>query len=103
MMSPLDYTNYKEEKIDGKIRYMSPMANPKHGETIGNLYAAFHPYFKGKTCKVFPDNISVFLDDEKNNYVVPDISVLCNPSQFKNNGYHGVPSFVVEVISHPRV
>lgn len=102
-MPAVDYRNYKEEKIDGKIHLMTPIANPKHGETIGNLYLAFATYLKGKACKVFTDNIAIYLDEAKDNYVVPDLSVLCDPSKFTSNGYHGIPSLLVEVISHSNI
>lgn len=99
MATAFDYSNWKKEKINGKVYYMSPSAHPKHGEVIGNLYLAFGTYLKGKPCKVFMDNIDIYLDDEQNNYVIPDLSILCDASKFKDNGYHGVPSLVVEVIS----
>lgn len=99
MSNAIDYSTWKQEKIDGKTYYMSPSANPKHSEVIGNLYLAFRTYLKGKQCKVFMDNIDIYLDEEANNYVIPDLSVLCEPDKFKDNGYHAVPSLIIEVIS----
>ena len=99
MSNAIDYSNWKEEKIDGKVYYMSPSANPKHSEVIFKLSMAFGNYLKGKSCKVFTDNIDIYLDEEQNNYVIPDLSILCDVSKFKDNGYHGVPSLIVEVIS----
>ena len=99
MGNAIDYSTWKQEKINGKIYYMSPSANPKHSEVIFNLSLAFGNYLKGKQCKVFMDNIDIYLDEEQNNYVIPDMSVLCDPTKFKDNGYHGVPSLIVEVIS----
>ncbi len=99
MANAIDYSNWKQEKIDGQIYYMSPSANPKHSEVIGNLYLAFRNYLKGKQCKVFMDNIDIYLDEEQDNYVIPDLSILCDTSKFTDNGYHGVPSLIVEVIS----
>lgn len=78
---------------------MSPSANPKHSRVIGKLYNIFYNYLNGKTCEVFSDNIDVYLDEETNNYVMPDLSVLCDPSKFSDKGYHGVPTFIAEVIS----
>lgn len=99
MASAIDYSNWKQEKIDGKVYYMSPSANPKHSRLLGNLYLPFRNYLKGKTCEVFMDNIDIHLDEESNNYVIPDMSILCDPTKFKDNGYHGIPSLIVEVIS----
>ncbi|MBU3107583.1 Uma2 family endonuclease [Clostridium gasigenes] len=99
MGNAIDYTNWKEEKMDGKIYYMSPSANPKHSRVIFKLALAFGNYLNGKTCEVYMDNLDIYLDEEENNYVIPDMSVLCDKNKFKDNGYHGVPSLIVEVIS----
>lgn len=103
MASAIDYPNWKEEKIDGEIYYMSPSANPKHSKVIFNIAMFFKIYLKGKTCEVFMDNIDIFLDEEQNHYVIPDMSILCDPNKFKDDCYHGVPSLVVEVISPTSV
>lgn len=103
MPNAIDYSNWKEEKIDGKIHYMSPSANPRHSEIILNIATLFKAYLKGKKCKVFMDNIDIHLDETNNNYVVPDMSVLCDPSKFKSSGYHGVPSLIVEVLSPSNI
>ena len=99
MTNAIDYSKWKEEKIDGNIYYMSPSANPKHSKVIYNIFDFFRSYLKGKTCEVFMDNIDIYLDEEQNNYVIPDLSILCDPNKFKDDGYHGVPKLIVEVIS----
>lgn len=99
MASALDYSNWKKEKIDGQIYYMSPSANPKHSRLLNKIFNVFYNYLSGKTCEVYMDNIDIYLDEEQNNYVIPDMSVLCDSTKFKDNGYHGIPSLVVEVIS----
>ena len=70
---------------------------------MGNVYFAFKSYLKGKKCQVFTDTIDVYLDDSKENRVIPDVSILCDESNFTNRGYEGVPSLVVEVISPTSV
>ncbi len=90
---------FKEEIIDGKVYYMSPSANPRHGRAIGNIYYIFKSYLKGKTCEVFTDTIEIFLNEEGTDKVIPDVSVLCDPEKFTDKGYHGIPSLIVEVIS----
>ena len=53
-MSPTYNLNeFKEEIIDGKVYYMLPSANPRHGRIIGNIYFIFKSYLKGKICEVF--------------------------------------------------
>lgn len=98
-MNEIDYSEWKKEKINGEIYYMSPSANPKHSRIIGRLHHLFYNYLNNKTCEVFTDNIDVYLDEESNNYVMSDLSVLCDKDKFSDKGYHGVPSLIVEVIS----
>ncbi|MCQ2023072.1 Uma2 family endonuclease [Clostridium butyricum] len=45
----------------------------------------------------------MYLDEKKENRVIPDVSILCHESNFTNIGYEGVPSLVVEVISPTSV
>lgn len=103
MSTAVDYKHYREEIIDGKVYYMSPSANPIHGRIIGNVYFIFKSYLRGKSCQVFTDTIDVYLDSEKKDRVIPDVSVLCDKDKFTNRGYEGVPSLVVEVISPTSV
>ena len=65
MGEALDLKEFKEEIIDGKVYYMSPSANPRHGRVIGNIYFVFKSYLRGKKCQVFTDTIDVYLDAEK--------------------------------------
>lgn len=103
MNNAVDFSNFKEEIIDGKVYLMSPSANPRHGRVIGNIYFAFKSYLKGKKCEVFTDTIDVYLGDEKKDKVIPDVSILCDESKFTDKGYEGIPSLVVEVISPTSV
>ena len=99
MSNAIDYNKYKEEYINGKVYYMYPSASPIHGRIIGNVYYIFRTYLKGKQCQVFTDTIDIYLDSEKKDRVIPDVSVLCDKDKFTNRGYEGIPSLVVEVIS----
>lgn len=103
MNNALNLDELKEEVIDGKVYYMSPSANPKHGRVIGNIYFVFKSYLKGKKCQVFTDTIDVYLDSEKKDKVIPDVSILCDETKFTDKGYEGIPSLVVEVISPTSV
>lgn len=101
--SSAEHVKWKSEKINGDIYYMSPSSNPKHSRVIGRLYNIFFNYLKDKACEVFADNIDIYLDKESDNYVIPDISILCDPKAFTDNGYYGVPSLIIEVISPTSV
>jgi len=89
--------DWKEEKINGEIYLMSPSANPKHGNIISNLILILKSYFKNKPCAVFGDNLDVYFTEDE--YIIPDISIICDPNKLKDDGYHGAPTLMVEIIS----
>ncbi|MDR3598730.1 Uma2 family endonuclease [Clostridium sp.] len=86
MSNALDLEAFKEEFIDGKVYYMSPSVNPKYGRVIGNIYFVFKSYLRGKKCQVFTDTIDVYLDAEKKDKVIPDVSILCDETKFTDKG-----------------
>lgn len=42
---------------------------------------------------------AVFLNKDKYNYVEPDISVICDKDKLKNDGCHGAPDWIIEIVS----
>ena len=52
---------------------------------------------KGK-CQVLLAPFAVFLNDEKN-YVEPDISVICDADKIDDDGCHGAPDWIIEIVS----
>jgi len=96
-----DYEEYIKEVIDGEIYYMSPGISI-HAWAVMRLEHKFYDYLKlnKKECEVFAENIEVYLDgDNSKNFVVPDISIICDISKFDKRGYRGAPELVVEVLS----
>ena len=85
------------ELIDGKIVMMLPRPKISHTRIYGRIYCKFANYFKGKKFEVFGGSVDVFLD-EKNRFV-PDVMIVCNPKIIKEDGIHGAPDLVVEVLS----
>ncbi|MDR2648479.1 MAG: Uma2 family endonuclease [Clostridiales bacterium] len=86
----------KTEKINGII-YNMAAGTYKHAETIGNLYGILHDYFKGKSCRPYTSELDIFFDEENN--FRPDISLICDFSKMRDDGYHGAPTLVIEVLS----
>lgn len=86
----------REELIGGKTVMMAP-ASTNHTFTAGNIYSIFWNYLKGKQCTPIADGSTVYLTDS--DHFVPDFMVVCDPSKIKNNGIHGAPDLVVEVLS----
>ncbi len=90
----------RAELIDGKIYYMAP-PNTKHqrlvhffDREIGN-YIQNH---KGE-CEVFPTPFAVFLSENNENYVEPDISIICDKSKITDKGCDGAPDWIIEIVS----
>lgn len=88
------------ELIDGQIYYMAhPMT--LHQILCRELFAAIYNYIaqKGGDCQVFPSPFGVYLDAKTNTFVLPDITVVCDPSKIDSRGCHGAPDWVIEIIS----
>lgn len=90
----------RAELIDGKIYYMAP-PNTMHqrlvhffDREIGN-YIQNH---KGE-CEVFPAPFAVFLSENDENYVEPDISVICDKNKITDKGCDGAPDWIIEIVS----
>ena len=84
-----------KEMINGKIVTMAPI-KPDHWRVSKRISRIFDDYLEGKSCEVFCD---VFVYLTKKNKVAPDIAVVCDRSIIKENGIHGVPDLVVEILS----
>ncbi|ODA41675.1 hypothetical protein DSBG_1607 [Desulfosporosinus sp. BG] len=96
---PLQFEFERWERIDGVTYDMTPPPSSQHQAIVGNLYGEFYTYLKGKHCKAFPAPFGVWLNDENDNYVEPDITVICDQSKIHPKGCVGVPDLVVEVLS----
>ena len=91
----------KTEKINGIIYNMSPSGSFVHGCINGNIYHSLRGQLKNSLCKASMENLDLFLDEDE--YVIPDIMLICDRKQIKKNGYYGVPRFIVETLSPSTV
>lgn len=99
-----DYWNLPEgeraELIDGKLYAMAPPSR-MHQELsyqlsriIGNYIADNHG-----DCKIYPAPFAVNLDATDEDWVEPDISVICDKSKLTDRGCSGAPDFIIEIVS----
>jgi Uma2 family endonuclease len=88
--------NYKEERINGVIYNMAPSAGFRHGHINGNLYYVLRRQLRNSLCAVFMENLDLYMDDD---YVTPDVMLICDRNRVKNDKYRGVPRFVAETLS----
>lgn len=79
---------------------MSPSPNYLHGVVNGNIYSIIKKNLKDSLCLVFMGNLDFKYQPDKNdNYVIPDIMIVCDRNKIKGGSYTGVPKFVVETLS----
>lgn len=99
-----DYWNLPDgqraELIDGQLYDMAP-PNRIHQELVMGLGAVLlnHIRQKQKTCKVYPAPFAVNLDAQNQNWVEPDISVICDPDKLTERGCEGAPDLIIEIVS----
>lgn len=105
-----DYQSWDDdvrcEVVDGKIISMNFSPSKKHQVVLGQLHRLFGNYFEGKSCEVIiaPFDVYLFADQEgvtpeTNNWVEPDLFVVCDETKFGDSGYYGAPDLVIEVLS----
>lgn len=87
----------KQEKINGVFYDMSPSAGFEHGLINGNIYLSLRNQLKGSVCTVSMENLDLQMSEDE--YVIPDIMLICDRNQIKKNKFHGIPRFVVETLS----
>lgn len=90
----------RAELIDGKIYYMAPPSR-SHQKISWKLHQAIANYIDSKNgeCEVYAAPFAVFLNEDDINYVEPDISVICDPSKLDEEGCHGAPDWIIEIVS----
>lgn len=99
-----DYWNLPEgtraELIGGQLYNMAPPSRI-HQEITFQLARKLADYIDSKqgNCKVYPAPFAVNLDANDENWVEPDISVICDPGKLTDRGCSGAPDFIVEVVS----
>ena len=103
----LDY-DIRFEVIDNVAYMMS--ASPLHEALVAEMIAQFGTWLRGKPCTVYGSNLEynwVELLSEKGIYkpgdrkpkFLPDLSIICDKSRFRDGSYTGAPSLIMEVSS----
>ena len=88
------------EFIDGAIYFMASPSRT-HQEIISELHLTIGNYLKAKKgpCRVYPAPFGVKLERDKNNYLEPDITVICDRDKLTESGCEGAPDWIIEVAS----
>lgn len=92
--------NVRAEVINGEIFYMG-CPTVRHQKIVSFLTVRLGRYIEDNhgDCQVFPGPFAVYFEKDKHNYLEPDISVVCKPSQLTEIGSNGVPDLVMEIVS----
>lgn len=90
----------RAELIDGQIYMMAP-PNRQHQEIAGELFGIIREYIKKNKgeCKPYIAPFAVFLNENSENYVEPDISVICDKNKLNEKGCFGAPDWIIEIVS----
>ncbi len=90
------FEEYEKTEIIHGFAYQRAPAIINHVRIRGNIEHIFATYLKGKRCEMFFE-FDVILDEE--NTFIPDVIINCDPSKVHQDGIHGAPDLVVEILS----
>lgn len=92
--------HWRDEKINGIVYDMSPTPGYRHGIINGNIYAAIKQGLKSSICLVTMENLDFkYHPDVNDDYLCPDIMVICDRNHLKGGSYSGLPRFIAETLS----
>lgn len=99
-MGLADKEHWRDEKIDGVVYDMSPAPGYRHGIVNGNIYTVIKQALKNSICLVSMENLDFkYHPEENDDYVCPDIMVICDRKYLKGGSYSGIPKFIAETMS----
>ena len=101
LMGLAEFERKKDEKINGVIYDMSPSPDFKHGIINNNINTIIKQGLKNSLCLVFMENLDFkYHPDINDDYLCPDIMIVCDRKHLKGGTYYGVPKFIAETLSH---
>lgn len=90
----------KDEKINGMIYDMSPSPDYKHGIINSNIHTIIKMGLRDSICLVSMENLDFrYHPEENDDYLCPDIMLICDRKHLKGGTYSGTPKFVAETLS----
>ena len=90
----------RAELIDGEL-YMMATPGRIHQRLVMELSFRIRNYIGSKNgdCEVYPSPFAVFLNENNEIYLEPDISVICDKNKLTDEGCKGAPDWVIEIVS----
>lgn len=103
-MGLAEFERKKDEKIDGVIFDISPSPSFSHGIVNSNIHTIIKQGLKSSICLVSIENLDFKYHPEKNDdYLCPDVMIICDRKHLKGGSYSGVPKFIAETLSPSTV
>lgn len=100
-MGLAEFERKRDEKIDGVIYDMSPSPGYRHFVVDGNIHRIIANGLMNSICRVSMENLDFrYHPDVNDDYVCPDIMIICDRKHLKGGAYSGVPKFIAETLSH---
>lgn len=89
----------RAELINGEM-YMMASPSTIHQMLLTELFYLIVNHIKSNkgNCKAFTP-LGIFLHNDDNTYLEPDIAVICDKDKLDNKGCHGAPDWVIEIVS----
>lgn len=96
-------SNNHIEMIDGLV-VVENKTTVTHNIVVSEIAACLKNHISAQNgnCKVFTENVALYVNElhkDNNNFFLPDVMVVCNTEEIKDDGVHTVPKFVAEVTS----
>lgn len=90
----------RAELIDGRMYMMAPPTtiHQRVSYAVARKISD-HIDKKWGNCEVFLAPFAVLLNEDRQNYVEPDISVICDKNKLDEKGCNGAPDWIIEVTS----
>jgi len=88
------------ELIDGEL-YDLALPDRIHQEICFSLSRKIADFIDSShgCCKVYPAPFAVFINADDENYIEPDISVICDRDKLTDKGCNGAPDWIIEIVS----
>ncbi len=90
---------YKSEYFNGEMFAMAG-GREQNALVAGNLYAALHPQFRARPCRVYMSEMRVRVSED-GLYTYPDVTAVCGEPRFLDDGRDTLlnSNLIVEVLS----